>query len=96
MNPIDHDSLIQVQLKTMNEHHYVVIMAGGIGSRFWPMSRQDFPKQFLDILNYGKSLIQGTFERFASFIPILVYADDCAYRRARPASFDSQQLAYMP
>jgi len=70
MNPIDHDSLIQVQLKTMNEHHYVVIMAGGIGSRFWPMSRQDFPKQFLDILNYGKSLIQGTFERFASFIPL--------------------------
>ena len=53
----------------MNKHHYVVIMAGGIGSRFWPMSRQDFPKQFLDILNTGKTLIQWTFERFASFIP---------------------------
>src|SRR6516164_4369495 len=53
----------------MNEHHYVVIMAGGIGSRFWPMSRQDFPKQFLDILGSGKTLIQWTFERFASFIP---------------------------
>jgi len=54
----------------MNKHHYVVIMAGGIGSRFWPMSRQDFPKQFLDILNIGQTLIQGTFERFASFIPL--------------------------
>jgi len=45
-------------------------MAGGIGSRFWPMSRQDFPKQFLDILNTGKTLIQWTFDRFASFIPV--------------------------
>src|ERR1700689_2945497 len=53
----------------MNKHNYVVIMAGGIGSRFWPMSRQDFPKQFLDILNTGKTPIQWTFERFASFIP---------------------------
>src|SRR5258708_21803154 len=54
----------------MNKHNYVVIMAGGIGSRFWPMSRQNFPKQFLDILNTGKTLIQWTFERFASFIPV--------------------------
>ena len=53
----------------MNKHHYVVIMAGGIGSRFWPKSRQDFPKQFLDILNSGKTLIQWTYERFNSFIP---------------------------
>src|SRR4051812_46136026 len=53
----------------MNKHNYVVIMAGGIGSRFWPMSRTNFPKQFLDILNTGKTLIQSTFERFASFIP---------------------------
>lgn len=54
----------------MNKHNYVVIMAGGIGSRFWPMSRTNFPKQFLDILNTGKTLIQSTFERFASFIPV--------------------------
>ncbi|MEJ7738860.1 MAG: mannose-1-phosphate guanylyltransferase [Chitinophagaceae bacterium] len=53
----------------MNNHHYVVIMAGGIGSRFWPMSRTSFPKQFLDILNTGKTLIQWTFDRFAHFIP---------------------------
>lgn len=53
----------------MNQHHYVAIMAGGIGSRFWPMSRTNYPKQFLDILNTGKTLIQSTYDRFASFIP---------------------------
>ncbi len=44
-------------------------MAGGIGSRFWPMSRTSYPKQFLDIINTGKTLLQSTYERFASFIP---------------------------
>jgi mannose-1-phosphate guanylyltransferase len=57
-------------------------MAGGIGSRFWPMSRTNFPKQFLDILNTGRTLIQATFDRFATFIPVeniyIVTAD--AYR----------------
>jgi mannose-1-phosphate guanylyltransferase len=53
----------------MNKNHYVAIMAGGIGSRFWPMSRTNFPKQFLDILNTGRTLIQGTMDRFATFIP---------------------------
>jgi len=53
----------------MNKQHYVAIMAGGIGSRFWPKSRVGYPKQFLDILNTGKSLIQWTYERFAAFIP---------------------------
>lgn len=53
----------------MNKHYYVAIMAGGIGSRFWPKSRAAYPKQFLDILHTGKSLIQWTYERFAAFIP---------------------------
>ncbi len=52
----------------MNKNTYVAIMAGGIGSRFWPMSRTDFPKQFLDILNTGRTLIQSTYDRFAKFI----------------------------
>jgi mannose-1-phosphate guanylyltransferase len=52
-----------------NKHHYVAIMAGGIGSRFWPMSRTAYPKQFLDVLNTGKTLIQWTYERYAKFIP---------------------------
>ncbi|MGN6508842.1 MAG: mannose-1-phosphate guanylyltransferase [Chitinophaga sp.] len=53
----------------LNKHFYVAIMAGGIGSRFWPYSRTDFPKQFLDILNTGKTLLQWTYERFTQFIP---------------------------
>ena len=53
----------------MSKNQYVAIMAGGIGSRFWPMSRTDFPKQFLDILNTGRTLIQATYDRFAKFIP---------------------------
>jgi mannose-1-phosphate guanylyltransferase len=53
-----------------SKHNYVAIMAGGIGSRFWPMSRTNYPKQFLDILGTGKTLIQATFERFAAFVPI--------------------------
>jgi mannose-1-phosphate guanylyltransferase len=53
----------------MNKHYYVAILAGGIGSRFWPKSRTPFPKQFIDILNTGKTLIQSTYERYADFIP---------------------------
>ena len=49
----------------MNTNNYGVIMAGGIGSRFWPMSRSTFPKQFLDILGTGETLIQQTFRRLA-------------------------------
>lgn len=54
----------------MNKHHYVAIMAGGIGSRFWPMSRTNFPKQFLDILGLGKTLIQQTFDRYRDLVPL--------------------------
>ena len=46
------------------ENNYLVVMAGGIGSRFWPMSKESFPKQFHDVLGVGKSLLQLTVERF--------------------------------
>ena len=49
---------------------FCVIMAGGIGSRFWPLSRTMYPKQFLDILGTGKSLLRQTFERFLPVCPI--------------------------
>ena len=49
--------------------NHVVIMAGGIGSRFWPMSTEDCPKQFIDVLGCGKSLLQLTVERFAGICP---------------------------
>ncbi|TMI65224.1 MAG: mannose-1-phosphate guanylyltransferase [Bacteroidetes bacterium] len=52
----------------MKKHQYVAIMAGGIGSRFWPLSRTAHPKQFLDILGTGKTMIQQTYDRFAKFI----------------------------
>ncbi len=52
-----------------NKNYYAVIMAGGIGSRFWPMSTSDFPKQFHDMLGVGESLIQRTFARFEKLIP---------------------------
>jgi len=53
----------------MNNNNYAVIMAGGIGSRFWPMSRSTYPKQFLDILGTGETLIQQTFRRLAKSCP---------------------------
>jgi len=54
----------------MSNSPFVLIMAGGIGSRFWPASRENLPKQFLDITGEGRTLIQMTFDRFASFVPV--------------------------
>ena len=53
----------------MNKNNYCVIMAGGVGARFWPMSKTSQPKQFIDILGVGKTLIQLTFERFTNICP---------------------------
>lgn len=52
------------------ESNHIVIMAGGIGSRFWPMSTPEYPKQFIDVMGCGKSLIQLTVERFLPLCPI--------------------------
>jgi mannose-1-phosphate guanylyltransferase len=54
----------------MNKNLYVVIMAGGIGTRFWPYSRNSKPKQFLDVLGTGKTLIQSTCDRFLPLCPV--------------------------
>ncbi|HWK56239.1 MAG TPA: mannose-1-phosphate guanylyltransferase [Parapedobacter sp.] len=51
------------------KNYYAVIMAGGIGSRFWPVSRTKLPKQFIDMLGIGKTLIQSTYDRFRQVIP---------------------------
>ncbi|MDN3724776.1 mannose-1-phosphate guanylyltransferase [Aequorivita sp. SDUM287046] len=53
----------------MNKDYYAVIMAGGIGSRFWPVSTQSFPKQFHDLLGTGQTLLQKTFSRLNKIIP---------------------------
>ena len=77
----------------MNNNHYCIIMAGGIGSRFWPMSRQSRPKQFIDILGIGKTFLQMTFERYARIVPaenILIVTAE------RYRSLVKEQLPDMP
>jgi len=51
------------------DNRYVIIMAGGVGSRFWPLSRREKPKQFLDIVGSGETLIQQTYRRFKKNCP---------------------------
>lgn len=66
----------------MNNNQFCVIMAGGVGSRFWPISRHSRPKQFLDVFGTGKSLLRATFERFANIIPVenIFVATNSGYR----------------
>ncbi|MBN8701676.1 MAG: mannose-1-phosphate guanylyltransferase [Bacteroidetes bacterium] len=52
------------------QNQYCVIMAGGVGSRFWPMSKTARPKQFIDVLGTGRTLLQQTFDRFIKICPI--------------------------
>ncbi len=53
----------------MKKNYYAILMAGGVGSRFWPVSTQDYPKQFHDMLGTGDTLIQKTFSRLSKLIP---------------------------
>ena len=55
---------------SVNGNNYCVIMAGGVGSRFWPFSRADKPKQFLDFFGTGRSLLQMTVDRFRPLVPV--------------------------
>lgn len=54
----------------MNKNYYAILMAGGVGSRFWPVSTEEFPKQFHDMLGAGQTLIQKTFGRLSKLIPV--------------------------
>lgn len=73
----------------MNTHRYCVIMCGGIGSRFWPYSRTDVPKQFLDFLGSGRSLLQMSYDRILPIVPAenIVIVTNAAY-----AELVAQQL----
>ena len=51
-------------------NNHIVIMAGGVGSRFWPLSTPEYPKQFIDILGCGRTLIQLTVDRFKGICPM--------------------------
>ncbi|MFL5809883.1 MAG: mannose-1-phosphate guanylyltransferase [Flavisolibacter sp.] len=61
---------MEKELPKQDRNIFVAIMAGGIGSRFWPLSRVNYPKQFLDILGAGRTLIQQTFDRFVQLVPV--------------------------
>lgn len=63
-------------------NRFCIIMAGGVGSRFWPLSKNNYPKQFLDVLGTGKSFIRSTFERFLPVVPPqnFVVVTNAAYR----------------
>ena len=80
-------------------HTYVAIMAGGVGSRFWPGSREAYPKQFLDMLGVGKSLLRLTFERFLPIAPAshIFIVTNAAYRdlilEQIPEISDNQMLS---
>jgi len=58
-----------MKMTTMNKNYYAILMAGGVGSRFWPVSTSSFPKQFHDMLGTGETLIQKTFSRLSKLIP---------------------------
>lgn len=71
---------------------WCVIMAGGVGSRFWPMSRTAYPKQFLDFLGLGRTLLQQTYDRF---LPICGKERIIVVTNARYASIVQEQLPYL-
>ena len=85
----------------MNQDYFAVLMAGGVGSRFWPVSKQSFPKQFHDMLGTGKSLMQTTFSRLKQIIPedqifILTNADYDGLVKEQLPSINSQQIVLEP
>ena len=77
----------------MQNNYYCIILAGGIGTRLWPASRQQMPKQFLDILGTGETLLQATYKRYAKFIDkenIIVMSNE------RYKDITMQQLPQLP
>ncbi len=74
-------------------HTHVVIMAGGIGSRLWPLSTPEMPKQFIDLLGIGKTLIQMTVERF---MPVCNIDDFWVVTSERYVDIVSSQLPAIP
>lgn len=75
------------------KNNHVVIMAGGVGSRIWPMSTVDNPKQFIDILGVGRSLLQLTLDRFKGICP---YENIWVVTNKKYAEIIKQQLPEIP
>ncbi len=73
----------------MKSHRYCVIMCGGVGSRFWPFSREDKPKQFIDFFGTGRSLLQMSYDRI---LPIVPKENIIVVTNAKYASLIREQL----
>lgn len=83
------------------EHFYCVIMSGGVGSRFWPISRQAKPKQFLDFFGTGRSLLQSTYDRFTKIVPadhiyVVTHADYVDRTLQQLPELDRKQILTEP
>lgn len=85
----------------MERNLYVVLMAGGVGTRFWPYSRNAKPKQFLDVLNTGKTLLQATYERYLPLCPpenilIVTHEEHAGLVQAQLPLLRAEQLVLEP
>ena len=85
----------------MNKNLYVVLMAGGVGVRFWPYSRNSRPKQFLDVLGTGKTLLQSTYERFLPIcapenIYVVTHEEHASIVKEQIPALQSQQILAEP
>jgi len=85
----------------MNKNYYAIIMAGGVGSRFWPVSTPEFPKQFHDMLGTGETLIQKTFSRLSQLIPkenILILSNEkyCDILKEQLPMITDEQIVLEP
>jgi mannose-1-phosphate guanylyltransferase len=85
----------------MNKNLYVVLMAGGVGIRFWPYSRNGCPKQFLDVLGIGKTLLQSAYDRFLPLCPtenifIVTHEEHAALTREQLPDVQPEQLLEEP
>jgi len=85
----------------MNKNYYAIIMAGGVGSRFWPVSTPEFPKQFHDMLGTGETLIQKTFSRLSHLIPkenILILSNEkyCSILKEQLPMITEEQIVLEP
>ena len=85
----------------MDKNLFVVLMAGGVGTRFWPYSRNSKPKQFLDVLGTGKTLLQSTYERFLPVCPkenifVVTNEEHVALTREQIPSINPDQLLAEP
>ena len=85
----------------MSNNSYCVIMAGGIGSRLWPLSRKRYPKQFFDLLGCGRTMLQQTYDRYSRIVPKenIIVSTNIEYSslvREQLPELDAEQILHEP